>query len=387
MKAIGMYIFGGSQTIGHILEGWDVDKILEMTEDMKETNSYHFVKNYPNIPILLPSEWENIELCEYDLLFANPPCSGLSAINRNASVNNDANKHIYEVINMINKIQPKSFLIENAPTLTQLGLPILKDIAKIIGDKYRLTIINDLAGNHNVPMHRKRTLIVGWNRNVFKSMPIINDCKLPRFSVKDAFNGLTENTPNMELDIHAKNKSLMPFYDLVPTKCSVLISLANNLESIQDKLSDSDRDGILKFKNRMQSKDSIWDKSAWRLDEDGLAPSMTSLSQYIHPKENRDLYIREYARLMGYPDDFIFYQNDCKISTIQCLAQGVPVNFIRYISKQIKDQFINPTYDDFDCDVMYINQCTAKKKVVRYTLSEFDECIKIDEKVEKSLWF
>ena len=63
------------------------------------------------------------------------------------------------------------------------------------------------------------------------------------------------------------------------------------------------------------------------------------------------------------------------------------INKTKEISKQINDQFINPTYDDFDCDVMYINQCTAKKKIVGYTLSEFDECIKIDEKKEKSLWF
>ena len=29
MKAIGMYIFGGSQTIGHLLEGWKINTILE----------------------------------------------------------------------------------------------------------------------------------------------------------------------------------------------------------------------------------------------------------------------------------------------------------------------------------------------------------------------
>ena len=42
MKAIGMYIFGGSQTIGHLLEGWKIDTILEMTDNMIENNAYHF---------------------------------------------------------------------------------------------------------------------------------------------------------------------------------------------------------------------------------------------------------------------------------------------------------------------------------------------------------
>jgi site-specific DNA-cytosine methylase len=136
-----------------------------MTEDMDETNAFHFVRNY-DIPIIKPSQWNNDDYLsslknEYDLLFANPPCSGLSAINRNASADNDINKHIYEVANTINIIEPKTFLIENAPTLITKGAPILKDIQRILSDKYRITVITDLAGNHNVPMFRKRTLVVG----------------------------------------------------------------------------------------------------------------------------------------------------------------------------------------------------------------------------------
>ena len=165
MKAIGMYIFSGSQTIGHMKAGWDVDRVLEMTDDMRESNAFHFVRNY-NIPIIIPSVWNSGDYLdslvdEYDLLFANPPCSGLSAINRNAGVDNDVNKHIYEVANVIKKIRPKTFLIENAPTLIAKGLPILKDIQKLLSSDYRVTIITDLAGNHSVPMYRKRTLVVG----------------------------------------------------------------------------------------------------------------------------------------------------------------------------------------------------------------------------------
>lgn len=132
---------------------------------MDETNAFHFVRNY-DIPIIKPSQWNNDKYLsslknKYDLLFANPPCSGLSAINRNASADNDINKHIYEVANTINIIEPKTFLIENAPTLITKGAPILKDIQRILSDKYRVTVITDLAGNHNVPMFRKRTLVVG----------------------------------------------------------------------------------------------------------------------------------------------------------------------------------------------------------------------------------
>ena len=217
-KAIGMYIFGGSQTIGHILTGWTVDRVLEMTDNMDKINSYHFIKNYPDIPVILPNEWnnqqyiDNLKCNNYDLLFANNPCSGLSSINRNANVDNPINQRFFEVISMVNNLQPKCFLMENAPTLTKLGLPILKEISKLVNDNYRLLIINDLAGNHNVPMYRRRTLVVGWNRKYFDNIPHIQKNQSDKFTVRDAFAGLDSSSNNMEYDTRLIDYNLKRFY-------------------------------------------------------------------------------------------------------------------------------------------------------------------------------
>lgn len=395
MKALTAYIFGGSQTIGHIQAGWEIDRVLEMTENMKEINAYHFTKNYPEISVLCPSEWNNedyIELLkneQYDLFASNPPCSGLSSINRNASVSGDINKHIYEIIDLVKKIQPKTFLIENAPTLTKMGLPILKDISKILKDNYKLIIINDLAGNHSVPMHRRRTLVVGFNQEYFNGIPLINANKQNIYTVKDAFKGITNDLPNMEFDKDVKDRDFMRFYNLVEPKKSILITLSDKYDLIKNQLTEKENEYIRRFNKRREQKDSIWDKSSWRLDENDLAPSMTSISQFIHPTENRDLYIREYARLIGYPDDFIFYPNECSVSTIQCLAQGVPVNFIKYISTEIKNCFENKYELLKDCDIVYINQTTNKRKIVKFKLNEFLNCDDIgrnDIIKEVSLW-
>ena len=174
MKALGMYIFGGSQTIGHILEGWKIDAVLEMTETMSSQNAYHFIKNYPDISVKVPSEYEendsylkSLKKENYDLLFANPPCSGLSQINRHASADNKTNCYLYKVFDMISSITPKTFLIENAPTLTTVGFPILKTMCEQLNDKYYVLILNDLAGNHRVAMHRRRTMVVGFSRACF----------------------------------------------------------------------------------------------------------------------------------------------------------------------------------------------------------------------------
>ena len=394
MEALGMYIFGGSQALGHMKAGWNVDRILEISDEMLEQNSYHFIRNYPDIPVVKLSEWNNNEYIEslkgkYDLLFGNPPCSGLSSINRNANVNNDINKHIYEVADMIDKIEPKSFLIENAPTLIARGLPILKDISKKLSNKYRITIITDLAGNHNVPMFRKRTLVVGWNRNYFESMPIINCIVNNDYTVGKALSGLTGDSPDMvKIDLNDKY-DFSRFYSLVKPGDPVVKTLCENYESIKDKLSEDEKVLVLRTKEKYDKGGSVWDKSPLRLDLNGRAPSITSVNRYIHPTENRDIYVRECARLMGYPDSFKFYDGS-KVSTIQCVAQGVPVNFIEYISSEIMSQFKNKVYYKEDCDIMYIDQSSGIQKITTFRIDDFVKCKNIhknDHTMEEvSLW-
>ncbi|MNV95580.1 hypothetical protein D3C71_1904860 [compost metagenome] len=40
---------------------------------------------------------------------------------------------------------------------------------------------------------------------------------------------------------------------------------------------------------------------------------------------------------MGFPDDFIFYPDQCETEIIQTLAQGVPAQFIEYITSEIRE--------------------------------------------------
>lgn len=44
-----------------------------------------------------------------------------------------------------------------------------------------------------------------------------------------------------------------------------------------------------------------------RLASDRLAPTIKGLGRFVHPVEDRLLTPREHARLMGYPDDYVFH--------------------------------------------------------------------------------
>ena len=375
LKSCGIYIFGGSQSIGHLQCGWNINYILEMTEDMLENNSYHFIKNYPNIHVLKPSEWnrdsflESLKNDNIDLLFANNPCSGLSYINRNSSIDQPINKRFYEVFDVIKNIQPKSFLIENAPALVSTGTPILKDMINELGDNYNFTIIRDMAGNHGVPMKRLRTLIVGWNQNYFIGTPIINTNIKKETTIGDSFYGLNNSLENMEEVEDPNWNNLRKYFYLVKPNSSILRACCENYELVKDDLTKSQNNQVLKAKDKLKKGNNIWDKSPWRLDLNKQCSSLTSVSKFIHPIENRNLYIREYARIMGYPDDFKFYPNECKCGIVQCLAQGVPVNFIKYISKEIKRCFENP-YEQTNNKICF--QINNSNKKYYYNIEEFN---------------
>ena len=372
MKAIGMYIFGGSQTIGHLLEGWKINTILEMTEEMPDQNSYHFIRNYPNIKVKKPSEYEKddnylnkLKEEKYDLLFANPPCSGLSSINRNASADSKINIYLYKVIDMVKTIEPKTFFIENAPTLTSLGLPIIKDMVKRLPN-YRFLVINDCAKNHGVPMHRRRTFVIGFNKEYFNNIPQIDDETTEEITSAEALKNI-DYTYNKEF-LADSDEELFKLYKEIKPGDSIYRTYAENGCDIET-LPDSIKGGVNTMRKKLQNGQNAWDKSPCRMKPTDKFPSFTSLTRLIHPTEDRDLYLREYAHIMGYPDNFKFYKG-CKTHPVQCIAQGVPVNFIRYISKEIMKSF--KAKDFYDGDVVYINQCNPNNiRSTSYTTEDF----------------
>lgn len=225
MKALGMFIFGGSMSIGVMNAGFTIDRVLEISDEMLEENAKHFIHNYPEIPVIAPSEWNNVNnadyidklmLENYDLVYSNPPCSGLSNINRNASADNEINKYMYKFANVVKRIRPKTFLMENAPTLLSRGKRVLNFIVSELRD-YNIVILRDYAGNHGVAMRRQRTMLLGFHKDWFGrgAFPILN-LEYNRVNVQDIFaKHININVPNMEKVPERTCKELEGLYDLV----------------------------------------------------------------------------------------------------------------------------------------------------------------------------
>jgi site-specific DNA-cytosine methylase len=373
--------------------GFNLKEVLEISDDQPKQNAFYFIKNYPNIPVILPSEWENDEYLNnlknenIDLMCCNCPCSSLSSINRHASVDGKNNIHFYRLFNIFEKVQPKTFVVENAPTLIKLGKPILNDMINRLSHLYRFTIIHDKAGNHNVAMNRLRTMIVGWRKDYYKSHPLINPCIQKQLTVSELFADIINETTN---DIISKNyNSINHLYKFCEPGYCLMTSLAMHylkmFKNDTDEISNYIKEELSKTKlkkiffniaSKISSSKRWWDKSLFRPKLDGAAPSFSSVQEYMHPIQNRGFNLLELKRLMNYPDtyDFSDPNNECKIPVSQALAQGVPANFGKWIAEQVH-KALDGKLDSIDLDDSVIYQDHIKQK---YTIKSIDEFLNSD---------
>jgi len=71
-----------------------------------------------------------------------------------------------------------------------------------------------------------------------------------------------------------------------------------------------------------------------RLFPDRLATSINGLSRYVHPYENRLLSVREHARLMSYPDSYVFIGS--KDSQYNQVGESVPPLVSYLIAQEVR---------------------------------------------------
>lgn len=397
MKAVGNFIFAGSATIGVMNTGlFEVDRILEITDEIVEQNAKHFIHNYPNIPVVIPSEWEvegyreKLREMNIDLLYGNPPCSGLSQINRNASLEYDSNKHFYRTFDNIMAIKPKTFLLENAPTTIKLGYPILKDMFNQLSEHYRFTIIRDRGAHHGVSMQRTRTFIIGWRRDVFKHMPILEMNKQSMTTAWDAIGRFADHEVGSESIVSHRlvperhDVNLEQFFGDVQQGCSIREHICRYWEQYEDKLDEKTIKSFATIKRKFDAGQNYWDKSPRRVHPDATFPSMSSVANFIHPTKDRPLTVREYAAIMNYPDDFEFVE-DAKVPVVQAIAQGVPANFFNYIANEVGQALLGnrailPTDDTV---VVFQNHISGLYRM--YNLDEIQEatCFEVSKKDAK----
>jgi len=399
IKALGMFIFAGSASIGVMNNGVKPDKILELVDGIENDNAMHFVHNYPDIPVVLPSEWENAAYLEqlknenYDLVYANPPCSGLSLSRIGASADNEVNCHMYRYFDTLKVVQPKAFILENAPTLLTIGKPILNRAVATLKEDYNFTVVREFGKFHNVAMGRQRTFLIGWRKDIFPNIPTIHMDHQPLTTVKDIIGDLYDvevGDPSVFNHVLVDEKtrpdhSFDRFLHHLPLnpekKQTIRWTIVNEYEKFEPLLTEKEKKSLKTQLYKQRAELGYWDKSPQRINENGLALSLTGYTSMVHPIQHRHLTIREYARFMGFPDTFEFLDHP---QIIRHIAQGVPAKYFEYISKEVIEALKGQrtSKQQFE-DTTVVFQHNAKAKMVEFTVEEFYNAHRVDDVKEK----
>ena len=387
-KAVNAFIFAGSFSLGTMRAGFDLEKVLEISDTQLNENAFYFKKNVEDVPVVLPKEWENDAYLDnmrnedIDLMCCNCPCSSLSKINRNASVDGKNNVHFYRLFNIFKHVQPKTFIIENAPTLIKLGYPILKDMVNELSHLYKFTVVRDFAGNHEVAMSRQRTLVFGWRNNTFSKIPVIKQSCCPKMTVAQAFDGIIDDTTD---DFMSQTvDSIKDLFKYAIPGFSLFTGLAMRWRAdepgfrdmITKRLKDTSffRE-LMRVHDKVINEKSCWDKSPYKLKLEGRFPSLTSVNEYLHPTQDRMINLKELARIMNYPDwyDFTDKEHECKIPVTQAIAQGVPANFGKYAAAQARLALEGKLDFNDDVDAVMSFQHHCQHKMSLFTRDEVKE--------------
>jgi len=213
-----------------------------------------------------------------DVMISSPPCKRFSNLaNRKKDRLDDVDRKTLEmthVIDMIRNLKPKLAIIENLPKINDfIQIHGYEDNFRLIpekiiyGLKYHITQIQLRGNQFGISQRRKRQFWILSEYPFNYEPPTFDNPVIPCISIfEDVI-----NLPNHDFSQHSEIR--VKGFDALKTGESYY-GTANNT----------------------------------RIDMNKTGPVITShRTQHVHPWLPRTLTVRECARLMGYPDDFIFY--------------------------------------------------------------------------------
>lgn len=295
---------------------------------------------------ILKSIRKSSESSKIDVIIGGPPCKGFSKANTTTRVkSNPLNQLPFEFIEMVKRVNPFAFIMENVPGM--LSLEKGNFAKKIITHFYNLGyenvdcwVLN--AADFGVPQLRKRAFIIGSKSNHPISKPkethdddgILN----PYTSLSNALSDLPYIPPG-------KSMPLIKAYRSEPkNKFQTKMRTQSNLVK-NHRITVSEEIVIRRFKTIPQG--GNWRDIPKRLIQingkykdlknmhgmiyrrlSSSKPSVTITNfrkaMLIHPTQNRLLSVREAARIQTFPDRYEF--RGPLHSMQQQVSDAVPVN-------------------------------------------------------------
>ncbi len=324
MNILDLFAGSGGFSLGFENAGFSTKFAIEKDRFACET----LENNFQNTKVLcqdissMQDDFIKKEFKNTDIIIGGPPCQGFSVAGPSQyGIKDPRNNLVFEMCRFTALLKPKVCIIENVPGLIRktkkntILEQVLKEFEKI-GYVANINLFD--TKYFGIPQTRKRAILI-FTRNPI-DLFLKEDKKF--ISVYEAISDLDlENLPEKEIPINyekdpsneyqklIRNNS-MKIYNHVPMKHTK--RLIERFKSIQ--IGQSLKDVSSEHGQRLRGSSLIDAKRRFKMNNQRLDPERYSLavaasfqSNFIHPFKNRNLTAREGARLMSFPDKFIFH--------------------------------------------------------------------------------
>lgn len=345
-------LFSGAGGMDYGMEKAGI-KPLVAVEIMKEASStYH--ANFPNT-LLLNDDVNHVmnELSAYkgsvDIVFGGPPCQGFSVAGK-MDPNDERSKLIFTFLDVVGKVSPKAFIMENVKslgTLEKWGEVRKQYFSKAENLGYNTVVLTTIATDFGVPQKRERVFFIGIKDN---SDPLIK-AKLENLLAAE------------KQEAKSVRETLEPLgragTDKNPHTCTAKITFATNPVMRKSPYAGMYFNGqgrpinVDGYSNTLPA--SMGGNKTPFIDEDYLYGDSTEdwvVSYHKKlldgerpafeeaPHNLRRLTIKEAAKLQTFPDDYVWEGSKGKIYTqignaVPCkLAEAIGKTVVSYLSMQ-----------------------------------------------------
>lgn len=344
-KAVQILGGSGGMHIGFSRQGFDTIAAFEADDGYGRS----FRLNNPDLPHVVGTkeEWiaaaqELMSEHEITLVFGHPPCQGLSGANKQASADHKKNRKFVEFAETAMTMNPAYAVFENIPRMLGLGRKIVAEVDELAQSRgYTLTIHRHMVSEFGVSQVRRRVMFVLERDDCRVSWPSEPGIEGP--TVWEVLSDLADVEPWSPDPRDVED-------DIAPTEAPPLDYAGPPHNEWQEML----RNGSEKVTNhklfqvhpkwatlppgkpwfKHPDGDKVWDNDEiarieenrlyhscelFRLHPDRIGPTFTGMRNKMHPTLTRRISVREGARIMGFPDTWLWASDN----DLQQIAAGV----------------------------------------------------------------
>jgi DNA (cytosine-5)-methyltransferase 1 len=283
-----------------------------------------------------------------DVVIGGPPCQGFSPLNREA-VGFERRGLWRQYLRALEAIEPQAFVMENVPELLRSAEFVeFQKRAESLGFKVESEILN--AADFGVPQRRRRAIVIGvregsipWptpthadpspNLRPLVTHRATKGRGLPWVTFREAVEGLALQ-PDGRRWHRARNPRTESVrrYKAVPRDGGDRFAMQRNLDraGLGDLVPNCWRNkptGTTDVFGRLW-----WDRPAITIRTEFYKPEK---GRYLHPSAHRPITVREAARLMSFPDDFVLPEDQSMSSIARQVGNAVPPLLARRIAEAL----------------------------------------------------